>query len=275
MSTREHTIAFIGAGNMATALIKGLLTRAYPCELVWASDKDADRLDRLKTECGIHTTLDNREALSHADIVVLAVKPQVIREVLMPLQQELTTKQPLLISIAAGISIGSLQKFTADALPIVRCMPNTPALVQAGVSALFANQACSEEHRAAASSILQAVGAVCWLEDESAMDAVTALSGSGPAYVFLFIEAMREAAVGEGLDPETANMLALQTVFGAGKLALESQDDVTVLRQKVTSPGGTTAAALAQFEKDGFNTIIARAIKEARARSQELARLAD
>lgn len=271
MKIQDKHIAFIGAGNMATALIQGLLARGLPCANIWASDPDEAKLERLSSELGINATTKNEEAVEHADIVILAVKPQLIKAVLAPLQQTLNSWPVLIISIAAGITTESLAKLIARDQSIIRCMPNTPALVQAGASALFANKNCSEADKAVAEKILEAVGTVCWLEQEDDMHTVTALSGSGPAYFFLFIEALRDAAIQHGLAADLADALAKQTALGAAKLALQSDDGVDILRQKVTSPGGTTEAAITQLEKDAFRAIIARAIAQARSRSEELA----
>ena len=260
---------------MATALIKGLLAKGYPCSKIWASDPNAEQLEKLKNDTSINVSTDNPIVIGEADIVVLAVKPQLVEKVLQPLQNALNAKTVLLISIAAGISIKTLESFSSKSQAIVRCMPNTPALVEAGASALYANSCATEDQRQQAQSILSAVGLVCWLQNESDIDTVTALSGSGPAYFFLFIEALQAAAIAQGLDPAIANKLALQTAFGAAKLALSGDGDVAELRRKVTSPGGTTEAALTQFEKDDFSNIIARAVAKAKARSEELALLSD
>ena len=275
MFNQDQSIAFIGAGNMATALIKGLIAKGYPCAKLWAADPYSEQLEKLKIYSGINISSDNTEAIKHADIVVLAVKPQLMQEVLKPLQKILAEKSVLMISIAAGISIQTLEALSSKQQAIVRCMPNTPALVEAGASALFANSYTTEEQQQQAQSILSAVGMVCWLQHESDIDTVTALSGSGPAYFFLFIEALQEAAIAQGLDPDIAKSLALQTAFGAAKLALSGDGDVAELRRNVTSPGGTTEAALAQFEKDEFRNIIARAVEKAKARSEELALLSE
>lgn len=260
---------------MATALIKGLLAKGYPCVKIWAADPDAEQLEKLKNDTNINVSTDNPTVIAEADIVVLAVKPQLVEKVLQPLQNALNAKTVLLISIAAGISIKTLESLSSNSQAIVRCMPNTPALVEAGASALYANSCATEDQRQQAQSILSAVGMVCWLQNESDINTVTALSGSGPAYFFLFIEALQAAAIAQGLDPAIANKLALQTAFGAAKLALSGDGDVAELRRKVTSPGGTTEAALAQFEKDDFSNIIARAVAKAKARSEELALLSD
>ena len=275
MISQDQTIAFIGAGNMATALIKGLITKGYPCAKIWASDPNNEQLNSLKNDSCINVSMDNVAVIKHADIVVLAVKPQIMNDVLLPLRNVLSKKAVLLISIAAGIPIKTLEDLSSTEQSIVRCMPNTPALVEAGASALFANTNTSEAQMQQSQSILSAVGTVCWLQQESDIDTVTALSGSGPAYFFLFIEALQKAAVAQGLNPDIANSLALQTAFGAAKLALSGDGDVAKLRRQVTSPGGTTEAALAQFEKDGFSNIIARAVAKAKARSEELALLFD
>lgn len=275
MFKHDQSIAFIGAGNMATALIKGLIAKGYPCANIWAADPNQEQLAQLKKDSNINVSNDNPAVIQQADVVVLAVKPQLVAEVLRPLQQVLDTKAVLLISIAAGVSIKTLESLSSIKQAIVRCMPNTPALVEAGASALYANACTSDAQQQQAQSILSAVGMVCWLQDESDIDTVTALSGSGPAYFFLFIEALQTAAIEQGLDPDIANKLALQTAFGAAKLALSSDGDVAELRRKVTSPGGTTEAALAQFEKDDFSNIIARAVAKAKAKSEELALLSD
>lgn len=275
MLNLDQNIAFIGAGNMATALIKGLIAKGCPCGNISASDPNLEQLSLLQKDSGVNVSSDNAEVIRRADIVVLAVKPQLMNEVLLPLQSVLAETSVLLISIAAGVSIKTLETLSSNQQAIVRCMPNTPALVEAGASALYPNTNTTEQQKQQAQSILSAVGTVCWLQQESDIDTVTALSGSGPAYFFLFIEALQNAAVEQGLDPDIANSLALQTAFGAAKLALSDDGDVVNLRRKVTSPGGTTEAALAQFEKDEFSKIIARALEKAKARSEELALLAD
>ncbi len=274
MQIQDIHIAFIGAGNMAVALIEGLLARGLPASNLWASDPDKQKLEQLVITHGIHAAEDNHEAVVHADTVVLAVKPQVLPDVLQHLKAKLNTTSLLSISIAAGVSLASLESLIGQEQAIIRCMPNTPALVQAGASALVANNHCNAEDKAKAQLILEAVGSTCWLENEKDMDTVTALSGSGPAYFFLFIEALRDAAVSHGLSLELSDALAKQTALGAAKLALNSEADVSELRRQVTSPGGTTEAALWQLEKDDFKSIIARAVSQAKSRSEELAQQA-
>ena len=270
MSEEKLTIGFIGAGNMATALIDGLLANGWQPAQIHASDMDQGRLDIL-AEKGVNTTTNNIDIINNSTTVILAVKPQVLGDVLTPLRDSLQAHECLLVSIAAGISMANLLAWTHPGQALVRCMPNTPALVQTGASALFANSNCSESQKSNAQDLLNAVGIVCWLDKEADMDAVTALSGSGPAYFFLLIESMQEAAVAMGLDAKTAELLCQQTALGAARLAQSSDVDVTELRRRVTSPGGTTEAALKQFESEDFNAMVGRALEKAALRSRELA----
>ncbi|MES2625159.1 MAG: pyrroline-5-carboxylate reductase [Pseudomonadota bacterium] len=271
MISTDLTIGFIGAGNMATALIEGLLATRINASQLWAADTAQDKLATFADK-GINTTTDNAEIVRQCSIVVLAVKPQVMAKVVGALQPALAEHSCLLISIAAGISCASLQQWTHPQQAIVRCMPNTPALVQAGASGLFANALVSAEQKQAAQNIMEAVGIACWLDDEAQIDAVTALSGSGPAYFFLLMEAMQDAAVKLGLPADVALRLCLQTAFGAAKLALNSDVPAGELRRRVTSPGGTTEAAIKQFEAEQFHAMVERALGKANTRSQELAR---
>ena len=272
MSDENLTIGFIGSGNMATALIDGLLANGWQSGQIHASDTDQNRLESL-AEKGINITADNAELIAKANTVILAVKPQVLEEVLVPLKDSLTSRDCLMVSIAAGISIDSLINWTHPTQAVVRCMPNTPSLVQSGASALFANDNCNDAQKAIAENLLSAVGIVCWLEKESDMNAVTALSGSGPAYFFLLIQAMQEAAIAMGLDARTAELLCQQTALGAAILTQSSNVDVEELRRRVTSPGGTTEAALNQFESEDFNAMVGRALQKAARRSEQLATL--
>lgn len=270
MPNNSLTIGFIGAGNMAGALIDGLIADGWDAGSLGASDTDTARLEALAAK-GVRTSRDNADIVRHSSAVILAVKPQVMADVLAPLQPVLAGHDCLLVSIAAGIGMESLQSWTHPQQAIVRCMPNTPALVQTGASALFANDRCSAVQKSTAETLLAAVGTVCWLDRESDMDAVTALSGSGPAYFFLLMEAMQDAAIAQGLDPETARLLCQQTALGAARLAQQSDVDVAELRRRVTSPGGTTEAALRQFASEDFNAMVARALAKAAERSRELA----
>jgi len=264
----ENTkIGFIGSGNMATALIEGLLANGVNAARLWASDPDETKLD-LFAQRGVSTSLANNDVLDNCDVVVLAVKPQVMKPVLSGLR---TVHKPLLISIAAGIQLDSLEQWTGKHQAIIRCMPNTPALVRAGATGAVANAHVKPAQKQIADAILKAVGIVCWLDKEEQLDAVTALSGSGPAYFFLMMEAMQAAGARLGLPKDVANALTLQTAFGSAKLALQSDVDAAELRRRVTSPNGTTEAAIKQFESESFRDLVDRALGKAAARSKELA----
>jgi pyrroline-5-carboxylate reductase len=210
-------------------------------------------------------------AAARAGIIVLAVKPQVMQDVAGELAATVAAHRPLVISIAAGVRESTLRAWLGDGTAIVRTMPNTPALVQSGATALYANPAVSEEQRSHAESIMRAVGLALWVEGEEQLDAVTALSGSGPAYFFLLMEAMQAAGSKLGLPADTARLLALQTAFGAAKMALESPEDPATLRRRVTSPGGTTERAISVFQEHGFEDLVERAMEAAAGRSRELA----
>ena len=263
-------IAFIGAGNMAGALIGGLLADGISPDRLIATDLSIEKCVSLHDATGIRTLQDNREAAAMADIVVLAVKPQVVRQVAEEIAETIRKRQPLVISIAAGIRCDSLQAWLGGGVALVRSMPNTPALIQSAASVLYATPQVDASQREQAESLLRAVGLTQWVEDEALMDAVTALSGSGPAYFFLVMEAMEAAAKTLGLPDETARLLTLQTAFGAARMALESSDSSAILRSKVTSPGGTTERAVAVLEEGGIRTLFQRALAAARDRSIEI-----
>lgn len=269
---QDTSTGFIGAGNMATSLIHGLINKGTPGDSIWASDIDADKLQALARDCGI-TTVQPGGSLPSAATVVLAVKPQIMESVCRSLSESLPagSAKPLFVSIAAGVTLSSLQEWLGEDTAIVRCMPNTPALVGMGASALFANVRVSESQRQAALQLMQSVGIAEWVSQEGDLDAVTAVSGSGPAYYFLFMEAMQETAIEMGLSPDLARQLVYQTAAGAAELAGESDDDVAELRRKVTSPGGTTEQAIKQFESGGLRDLVRKALLAARDRSVELA----
>jgi pyrroline-5-carboxylate reductase len=265
-------IAFIGAGNMAGALIRGLVdTSTCEADRILAADPDAARLDALRSTLGVRTTSDNAEALQRADIVILATKPQVFQELLPQIAEKLRPES-LVISIAAGVSNSILEAALPRGTRVVRTMPNTPALVGAGATAISGGREASEEDLAIAERLFQSVGLTVRVP-EAQMDAVTGLSGSGPAYVFAMIEALRDAGAREGLEQEVALKLATQTVFGAAKLLREQQESPEVLRERVTSPGGTTRAGLDALDAAGFAEIMAGAVRAATRRSVELRRM--
>jgi len=265
-------LAFIGAGNMASSIIGGLVNKGYSARSIIASDPHEGTLERLKAIAPVRTTSDNQKAIADADVVILAVKPQVMKDVLVPIAASLREKRPLIISIAAGIEIGSIEKWLGAQLPIVRCMPNTPALVQTGATGLFANAAVSAEQRALADNILRAVGIALWVGSEAEIDAVTAVSGSGPAYFFMVMEAMQAAGEKLGLTPDVAKQLTLQTALGAAQMAIASDVDTAELRRRVTSPNGTTERAIAAFEAGGLRELFDKGMTDCRDRSIELAR---
>jgi pyrroline-5-carboxylate reductase len=271
-------IGFIGSGNMAYSLIGGLTSNGVAGELIWVSDPSSDKTAQLHNQFGVQVAANNSELVTTVDIVVLAVKPQQLSQVCQDISDIAVQNRPLFISIAAGILIQDIARWlTAEdasvSLPIVRCMPNTPALVQSGATALFANEQVNDEQKTLAESILRAAGLTIWINDESQMDAVTALSGSGPAYFFLVIEALEKAGIELGLETKTAHLLAIQTAFGASKMALESDDDPETLRKKVTSPGGTTEKAIGILQDGQLEALFCKALQGARDRSAELAQL--
>ncbi len=269
-SMMHQQLVFIGAGNMARSLIGGLVDDDYPPGMITATDIREQSLDAMGADFGIHTTGDNLAAALEADVLVLAIKPQNMREVCEALRDQVQSRAPLVVSIAAGIRASDLDRWLGGGAAIVRCMPNTPALIQSGVSGLFANRAVTEVQRESAKRILCAVGRVVWVDTEDKIDAVTAVSGSGPAYFFLVIEAMQTAAQKLGLGAEQAETLVLETAFGAAKMVRESEFDAATLRANVTSKGGTTAAALEVFENNMLREIFAEAMQAAAARSAEL-----
>ena len=262
-------IAFIGAGNMAASLIGGLRAKGLDASQIRASDPGAETRARVHAEHGIELFADNVEAIQGADVIVLAVKPQAMKAVCEALRPRLTGDQ-LVVSIAAGITCASMNNWLG-AQPIVRCMPNTPALLRQGVSGLFATAQVSAEQRQQAQELLSAVGIAVWLNEEQQLDAVTAVSGSGPAYFFLLIEAMTAAGVKLGLPADIAAQLTLQTALGAAHMAVASDVDAAELRRRVTSPAGTTEAAIKSFQAGGFEALVEKALGAAAHRSAEMA----
>lgn len=271
MTTAQTRIGFIGGGNMARSLVGGLIAGGIDATRISVAEPDASKRDELSTRFGITTSQDNGTVASDVEVLVLAVKPQVMRQVVTGLAATLHEPAPLLISIAAGVRAASMLRWLGQPLALVRAMPNTPALVRSGATALYASPEVSEEQRSRAESIMRAVGQTLWIDDEGLMDAVTALSGSGPAYFFLFMEALEQAAKELGLPPEAARLLTLETAQGAARMALSSDEGPALLRKRVTSPGGTTEAALGAFAEGGFETLVTRAVRAACERSAELA----
>jgi pyrroline-5-carboxylate reductase len=269
------TITFIGAGNMASSIIGGLIAKGFSPQSITASDPFEPSRQQLHQTTGVSVSDDNLSAIEGADILVLAVKPQMMKKVLEDLAPAIQTLKPLIISIAAGIEIASMNTWLGGGQAIVRCMPNTPALVQAGATALYANSTVNTAQRAQADTILSAVGSALWVDSEAQLDAVTAVSGSGPAYFFLFMESMQAAAKELGLSDEAARELTLQTALGAAKMAIDSDVDTAELRRRVSSPGGTTVEAIAVFQQRGLTAIVHEAMTACRDRSAQLARELD
>jgi len=257
-------ISFIGGGNMAKAIIGGLKTNGFNTSAMTVIDPDAEKRAQLATEFKVQASA-NYVDIQNTDVVILAVKPQQLREVCGLLQPILNSQ--LVISIAAGIRSADISRWLGDYKAVVRVMPNTPAQIQAGVSALYANSSVSQVQRDQATTILAAVGKTLWLDNEAKMDAVTAISGSGPAYVFYLIEALQDAAVGLGLKAEDARMLALQTFAGASLLAAQSDEDIKTLRAQVTSKGGTTEQGILALEAANIKNTIMNAAKAAAEKS--------
>ena len=264
-------LAFIGGGNMARSLIGGLLKTGIAPSAISVSEPQAESRETLGREFGVACYADNPLAVADAEVIVLAVKPQIMPLIQTELQDTLQRNRPLLISIAAGVRLEQLERWFGTDLPIVRCMPNTPSLIGAGATGLCANSHVTEAQKQQAQHILESAGITRWIEDESLMDTVTAISGSAPAYFFAMVEALEDAAAAQGLPRETARALAAQTCFGAGLMMVESGEDPAVLRKRVTSPHGTTQAALESFTADNLPRIVARAVTAARDRGVEMA----
>jgi pyrroline-5-carboxylate reductase len=268
--TSASSVAFIGGGNMARSLIGGLIARGTAAADIHVSEPVDVLRDALAADFGVQVGADNASAAAAAGLWVLAVKPQVMRavcEALAPLAQ---ANRPLVVSIAAGITAAQLQRWLGGGVAVVRTMPNTPALLGAGVTGLFASDEVDAAGRERAATLLSSAGKTVWIDDEARMDAVTATSGSGPAYIFLLAEAMEEAAIAEGLPADAARTLVLQTILGAARMLTESGEPPAELRRRVTSPNGTTQAAVETFEAGGFRALVARAIANATERGRQL-----
>ncbi len=269
MSNTHLTI--LGGGNMGRALIGGLLRRGTRPEHISVGESMAAARESLSSEFGVQVTADNLAALANATAVVIAVKPQDTAAVLGPLRDYLNLHRPTVLSVAAGIRVSALEEWCGPGVPVVRAMPNRPALVGAGATGLYAPAYVEPAHRALAQHIMEATGEVVWVPSEDALDVVTALSGSGPAYFFLLAELMADAAADLGLEPQSARRLAVATLYGSGLLAHTSDTDLARLREQVTSKGGTTEAALRSLASADLRGIVARALESATLRSRELA----
>lgn len=270
-TTEYPALGFIGGGNMAQAIIGGLVAKGYPTAKIWVSDPSQDQLDTLTQRWQVQTHIDNDLVASKAQVLVLAVKPQVMKRVAEPLQAAVSSSKPVVISIAAGIPVASLERWLGAQTAIVRCMPNTPALVQTGASGLFANAQVTAQQRQQSELIMNAVGISVWVEAETLIDAVTAVSGSGPAYYFMMMESMISAGIEQGLSPEVSTQLTLQTALGAAKMALASDVEPAELRRRVSSPNGTTEQAVLRFQQGGLPDLVSQAMDACAERGREMA----
>jgi pyrroline-5-carboxylate reductase len=265
-------VRFVGAGNMAGSLIGGLLARGFMPSQISASDPGGHQRQLVNEKFGVEVYSDNNSHFGIPDIVILAVKPQSMKKAVLDMAQSIADSKPLVLSIAAGIKVEHLESWLSTDTAVVRSMPNTPALIGQGATGLFANKNVSAEQKQLTESIMDSVGISHWVDEEFKIDVVTALSGSGPAYFFLFMEYMQKVAVELGLKPEVAAKLTEQTALGSAILAQRSPDDITVLREKVTSPNGTTEAALKSFNSNNLEEVIKQALMAANDRSVELSK---
>lgn len=277
--SKSPTVSFIGAGNMAKAIIGGMLDSGFQADNIWTSAPDDNHLQAIKQSFGVSITTDNRHCAQQADILILAVKPQVMRQVCDHITPSVQNTRPLVVSIAAGLEAATLDAWLGGGLPLVRVMPNTPSLVGKGAAGLFANEQVSEQQRDSVEAIFSSIGSALWVEDEGLLHAVTGLSGSGPAYFFLMLEALEEAATEAGLEATTARTLAIQTMAGAAEMAARSEHDPAQLKRNVMSPGGTTEQAINTFEQGGMRELVGsayrNAVKRSKAMAKELAAPAD
>jgi pyrroline-5-carboxylate reductase len=271
-SIQDIRIRFVGAGNMAASLIGGLINKGMTASQITASDPGQNQRDYIEKQFQIMTFDDNNAHFGMPDIVVIAVKPQIMKQVLQDVAQSIVRTNPLVISVAAGITTGQICQWLEADLPVVRTMPNTPALIGQGAIGMFANDRVSENQLLMTEQVMDAVGTSIWVQDESQIDTVTALSGSGPAYFFMFMEYLQQAAEKLGLNAHDAALLSKKTAIGAALLAERSPETLSQLKDRVTSPNGTTAAALASFTEAHIDRIIEDAIKSAHHRSIELSK---
>lgn len=267
----ELRIAFIGGGNMARSLIGALIHAGHRPDLLLVSEPNADLRIQLKRDFCVDAFDNASQACADADVVLVAVKPQLVRAVCEELSAAPAAAKPLVISIAAGITIAQIDRWLGGGHAIVRCMPNTPALIGAGATGLYANDASSDAQRDQAETILGCAGITAWIDDEALIDVVTAVSGSGPAYFFLLVEALENAGIAQGLPRDIARALAAQTCMGAGRMLVESGESPETLRERVTSPNGTTHAAVTAFETGGLRGLVDCAVQAATNRGRELA----
>lgn len=270
----EHRkIAFIGAGNMTASIISGLIESGYPSELVMASNPSSGKLTDLNERFSIQTTQDNDSAVQWADVVVLAVKPQIMASVCAQFVHSDSFQSTLFISIAAGIQVSRLKQMLNADVTLIRCMPNTPSMLGKGMSGLFADTETSDLDKQYSGDLMQLVGEIAWVQSEQMIDVVIAAAGSSPAYFFLFLEAMQTQAISLGLDKNTSRLLVQQAMLGAAEMVCHNPDlELSQLRAQVTSKGGTTAKAIEHFQQQGLERIIAEAMQAAIVRATEMSK---
>lgn len=268
----EQKMVFIGgAGNMAGAVIGGLVNSGYPADRIVATGRNTQKLKEFTARTGVQGSTDNLAAISNADVIVLSVKPQMMKALCEEIAAQVGTHKPLVITLAAGIPLSAYQRWLGAGVPIIRAMPNTPALVGTGVTGLYAGEGVTDEHKSVATQMAEAVGVALWVEEESGIDQVIAVSGSGPAYYFQFMESMIDAAEKAGMNRADAERLTLQTALGAAKLAVAADVDVAQLKRNVMSPNGTTERAIKRFQEDGLPALVERAMSDCAARAAEMA----
>ena len=272
----QAKMVFIGgAGNMAGAVIGGLVASGYPAERIVATGRNEQKLQEFATRTGVQVSTDNAAEVAEADVLVLSVKPQMMKELCVELADIVGARKPLVITLAAGIPLAAYQRWLGADVPIVRAMPNTPALVGTGVTGLYAGEGVSEAQKQIATAMAEAVGIALWVDAESGIDQVIAVSGSGPAYYFQFMESMIDAAEKAGMDRADAERLTLQTALGAAKLAVASDVDVAQLKRNVMSPNGTTERAVKRFQEGGLPQLVEQAMSDCAARAAEMAKELD
>ncbi|GAA5524289.1 pyrroline-5-carboxylate reductase [Microbulbifer aestuariivivens] len=264
-----------GAGNMAGAVIGGLVGSGYPAERIVATGRNKQKLAEFAARHGVEVSADNVAAVAGADVLVLSVKPQMMKALCQELAEAVSDRKPLVITLAAGIPLAAYQRWLGRGVPIVRAMPNTPALVGAGATGLFAGEGVSAAQKHIAEQMAEAVGIALWVDEEAGIDQVIAVSGSGPAYYFQFMESMIDAAEKAGMSRADAERLTLQTALGAAKLAMASEVDVAQLKRNVMSPNGTTERAIQCFQSGGLPELVAQAMHDCAARAAEMARELD
>lgn len=270
---KKAGIGFWGGGHMSAAIISGMVTAGFDARSIWVCDRNPSKLEYLASKYGVYTTLEPSEVVKQADVMVLAVKPQGVKALGQQVKQVLKQHMPLMVSVAAGLSCSDLSSVFGLHLPIVRAMPNTPALMGIGATGLFANEHVSRQQQDLVEDLMRSVGVVIWVDQEPLMDVVCSLSGCGPAYFFMFMELLQKSAQKQGLPAKQAKLLTIQTALGAANMALKSGDELEVLRSNVTSKGGMTDAALQSFAQSDMEKIIEQAMTSALARGEDLSRL--